>query len=1046
MRPRLLIIVQFTLSMWWLLVSLAGSLTFAKRGHPSEYTIIYPMNDISAKNASGFLQEYIFRLTNVNLSCQPDSSFSGECPEFSILVGNTTFSLSLISELKINDTDSFHLETVNKRFIIYGGCRGAHYGVMEILERYGKVRWYAYDQTVIPELDDFSVDITLEEQTPDFPFRAVWWPAVNEGNLPYFFRLNHDHKIASEQGGAVQWGGDLFVHTFFKLIPPSKYFNEHPEWFSLINNRRINTGQLCISNDKLRQQLLNNLLEIIKKDKRVPGSVYSVSQNDNGDCCQCEECRKIKEKYGNQESGIMLWFVNQIAEVVEEKYPDEEIYIDTLAFWYTQHAPKNISPRKNVIPRLCPINNDMSRPFNVSNIQQNVEFRQDLIDWTNLSSKLMIWDYTGSFQQMIAVYPNIYSIPSNIQLYKNMHVMSMYSQGSGVHSEFAELKTWTISKMLWNSSRDYTSLANEFIEAYYGKASDIVKKYLKETHETVLEEERRLHCEMIVTDFDWFDKNLAKWVGYWEDAAKAVKDDQLREYHVYKTGASVLFTRFNRIYDERNGIKFAWTNNDHVKPVSVPEESLKIATDLLHRVYSPRRIMLCEMDDCHHCELLKIDKYVNGFNITKIRSNKYEAGVAVDMTGRLGYLIDNNDQWNYIDGNYGGLDFDSRYGNIDDVPDIYYDLVSHSTENITVKKHIKNGAVDLHIKRIYRVTDFGLNVSISYQADDWENTYFRCVSSFAIRIGDASNVASKLDEGRWNLINISKGRNKEFFSYSGVDLLGKKSIMIGSPKSRRCVTIYFPQIEFERIFVTVYPNDNAVRVFFTQEPRYLSPTEQDNRGNWIIVPTQDEISLPDYVSPKDDDFDSYEYDAESCLINQKAAKFVTDESSDLNSAAHFFCNTTEYGLNHTIEFSNDKEYHLLVHAKIETKDIEGNVIKAIIKCNDTIIEKFLDNKNITNHSYSWYDLGGLKILPLCHVAFASQNASNELRIDRFKFSIQSNQEDENKRTTLIIGLCGTFIPIFVIVVLAIIMWQCNKRKEARKDVIQLSTQKLISDN
>jgi hypothetical protein len=43
--------------------------------------------------------------------------------------------------------------------------------------------------------------------------------------------------------------------------------------------------------------------------------------------------RAIVQKYGGEESGIVIWFVNQVAESIEDEFPDK--YIGTLAYRHT---------------------------------------------------------------------------------------------------------------------------------------------------------------------------------------------------------------------------------------------------------------------------------------------------------------------------------------------------------------------------------------------------------------------------------------------------------------------------------------------------------------------------------------------------------------------------------------------------------------------------------------------------------------------------------------------------------------------------------------
>ncbi len=61
-------------------------------------------------------------------------------------------------------------------------------------------------------------------------------------------RLNgHDHySIPDEYGGPNGLIG--WVHTFYQingLLPPSKYFDKHPEWYSLINGERRKKTRSC---------------------------------------------------------------------------------------------------------------------------------------------------------------------------------------------------------------------------------------------------------------------------------------------------------------------------------------------------------------------------------------------------------------------------------------------------------------------------------------------------------------------------------------------------------------------------------------------------------------------------------------------------------------------------------------------------------------------------------------------------------------------------------------------------------------------------------
>ena len=51
------------------------------------------------------------------------------------------------------------------------------------------------------------------------------WSLHNRTNAP-------NAAVAEEAGGHMDYGG-LFVHTHAALLPPDKYFKDHPEYFAL---------------------------------------------------------------------------------------------------------------------------------------------------------------------------------------------------------------------------------------------------------------------------------------------------------------------------------------------------------------------------------------------------------------------------------------------------------------------------------------------------------------------------------------------------------------------------------------------------------------------------------------------------------------------------------------------------------------------------------------------------------------------------------------------------------------------------------------------
>ena len=72
--------------------------------------------------------------------------------------------------------------------------------------------------------------------------------------------------------------------------------------------------------------------------------------------CKCDACQAADAKFGSA-AGTLLDFVNRVAVAVQAELPDRKIWVETLAYQYTQKAPTpgTIAPASNVLLCLAPI-------------------------------------------------------------------------------------------------------------------------------------------------------------------------------------------------------------------------------------------------------------------------------------------------------------------------------------------------------------------------------------------------------------------------------------------------------------------------------------------------------------------------------------------------------------------------------------------------------------------------------------------------------------------------------------------------------------------
>ncbi|MDR2757004.1 MAG: DUF4838 domain-containing protein, partial [Planctomycetaceae bacterium] len=333
----------------------------------------------------------------------------------------------------------------------------------------------------------------------------------------------HHARIGLEYGGHHRF--QYFVHSFFPLIPPNKYFAEHPDWYSEIKGeRKHDHAQLCLTNDAMREELTKNAIESLRKNPDA--KFISISQNDWHGYCECKNCTAIAEEEGNQ-AGVLIRFVNKVAEAIEKEFPD--VWVETLAYQYTRKPPKLVKPRKNVVIRLCTIECSFVQPLEAG--EQNKSLREDIEGWSKIADNLFVWDYITNFTAYMLPHPNLRVLAPNIRFFVDHHTIGLFEQGD-VHcaaGDFVRMRNWVISHLLWNPALDENKLFDEFLNGYYGTD---VAPILKEYWNLLLDHAEKSGVYLGIyrgSTNDWLNlETLNKTVTLMNQAVETTKDETIR--------------------------------------------------------------------------------------------------------------------------------------------------------------------------------------------------------------------------------------------------------------------------------------------------------------------------------------------------------------------------------------------------------------------------------------------------------------------------------------------------------------------------------------
>jgi hypothetical protein len=497
--------------------ALPAEISIARNARAEAVIVCSPGATLPELNAAGELASHLEHITGARFEVRTNAATA---PRRAIIVGPGALARAYFPDEDVAGLgpEEFLQRSRGQRLLLAGGRpRGTLYAVYRFLQEQCGVRWWTPWATNLPHRPTLAVRALAQRSRPAFEYREPYWFA---GFDPLWKVRNgangESRRIPAEWGGSITYKG--FCHTFYPLVPPEKYFKEHPDWYSLIRGKRTHErAQLCLSNPELRDFVVERVKAWLREAPEA--AIVSVTQNDWHGACECPNCRAIDDAEGSP-SGSMITFVNYIAEKIESEFP--HVAVDTFAYQYTRKPPRHVRPRQNVIVRLCSIECNFREPLDHPS---NASFLADLQGWSKICSRLYIWDYTTDFANYVQPHPNWFTLGPNVRLFQKYGVRGVFEQGAyqGFGGEMGELRVWVLAQLLWNPQQDDRALIREFLDGYYGPAGALIARYLQLLHDA--SKDFYLACFTRPNPPHLKAKVLVPAERLWQEAERAVAHD-----------------------------------------------------------------------------------------------------------------------------------------------------------------------------------------------------------------------------------------------------------------------------------------------------------------------------------------------------------------------------------------------------------------------------------------------------------------------------------------------------------------------------------------
>jgi hypothetical protein len=375
----------------------------------------------------------------------------------------------------------WRIECDGKRaFIFARTTMGAAYGVTDFLAKYANYHFvtiegddpYVVNPAAAVPVVDFRAKhaVYARHYSVTTYLRTKPWLAGTSDMLPAYMRRTGSHVTPEIEGWVrPSLACGRHCHTFFSHLSPKEYFKKHPEYFSMDYTGRRVPRMLCLSNPDVKRIVTGNMLSFIGKDRAAnpvnPPTLYDFSQEDSCEfLCHCPECKKIIAKYGG-DSGLLLWFVNDLARAVRVKYPD--VTIRTFAYVSTEAVPIGIKPEPNIMFWLCDLYSKCDHELPLSH-PLNARYRKLFKDWSAFAPKLEIWDYMLSDETFPEV--SVDAIASDTRYFRDLGINRIYRQNPFGGQPLWELDMYVCSKFFRDPNTDLEKAVDEYC-AVYGKGA-----------------------------------------------------------------------------------------------------------------------------------------------------------------------------------------------------------------------------------------------------------------------------------------------------------------------------------------------------------------------------------------------------------------------------------------------------------------------------------------------------------------------------------------------------------------------------------------------
>jgi len=513
-----------------------ANFTLVKDGK-SSYTIIAPASPTPQEKFAGEeLAKYLKQISGAELSITSNAAGQkivvaqardGKGPGgISFTKDETEHDAFVIK----TDGQDLYLIGSNKRAVLYAvytflekylGCRWLTYG--EIWKN-AEGRWMNQIEENVPTSKNISLAAIDDRQKASLKYRGLrtmaWygntpinivdWATKNKLNtflIPVgeYIECADDWSPGIVKNGMIPRGAILVIghHAFRYFLSPDKYFKDHPEWFPLIDGKRIPghrlNGQFCLSNPDAVKTFRENFVTFVKEHPEV--DIYAPYPTDGFGWCECELCAKDKvawaEDYSNKPDkdklptpqDLYMKLINQLNEDLQKAQAGKQIG----ALAYVNYAPPPL--KEKTAPGLFLSYSFFTRnwytvPWGNAKGEVGVGrppfqmHSQQLQKWIDLTKdnggEITLYEYyVDRYSEGVGFYL-MRLISDELAYFSKLGAKGCIVEAHWSNRKVVPANAYVYAKKCWDLSASTDDILADYTKGRFGKAAEPMVKFLNE--------------------------------------------------------------------------------------------------------------------------------------------------------------------------------------------------------------------------------------------------------------------------------------------------------------------------------------------------------------------------------------------------------------------------------------------------------------------------------------------------------------------------------------------------------------------------------------